>query len=527
VMEAPAPGSTEAAREAPAPTGDEHLRLSPSYPEFLVGLIGGMAGPVAQRRLARAAAWLRRSHWLSWPPPRGVASTWAMPHCILEPLLAYLRQLLESSRLFLEPIPEESDLARRVRYCLRHAGPLVRRTRELIAFFDRRAPCSAEVRRAETEEAVLRFLEDAGGLGGHGDLSATEAIAAAVMSAGCHEPDANPDVPVKLMILAVRQERRALIRFLAECWPSTVLDGPVAPVPDDLAGHFEMRFDLCSPLGVACLLGKDSTVRLLLECRSDPNQTPFTAFDHAQYQDYSPLMVACERGHSAAAAALLEWGARVDEICAEDWSVRDEWQTSVEYREYTALTLACFCGHVETVQLLLRAGAWADLECAEVKGDVEPLPRVTWQSSVDMAAAWQAGEEANELGGRLLEVLRASLPPDGGHGRCSGCQRCRRRGWFGAGEWAEAWFCSLCWESHAAGGVRRLEVASGCMGGGLVLGICADVVTLEEDMGSPFDPHDDPAYWDSDRNEVFARRESVTLEQLGELLDEASSARVL
>jgi len=114
----------------------------------------------------------------------------------------------------------------------------------------------------------------------------------------------------------------------------------------------------CTPLSIAAINGKVSTVKLLLESGADPN----IPCNHGP----NPLIMACSRGYEIIVRLLVEKGADVNKI---------------DQQGLSALSYAVEAGHAGIVNTLIEHGA--EIEVMNSLGET-PLIRAARNGSVEV-----------------------------------------------------------------------------------------------------------------------------------------------
>ncbi|CAE8632674.1 unnamed protein product [Polarella glacialis] len=488
--------------------GSMSTSLAMEVPGKMWGLIANLAGPLAQRRFARCAAWAWHEDALSWPPAEAFTKDWAIP-----------------DELRVTAWKEVKMLWSCVQHCREHDARLelvphmLQKLESLLPVcqdFDLCSELSAEL----AAEMLNSLLEDAS----RADSSVTETFCIVLGSSGqimlpwMHQHSYTYVQPQ--LNAAAAFGRASLCRLLLELTADLEVE---ADSPRILKNDGRFCGKRTTPLCAACALGQVATVKALLDCKAYPGTVLEMTEDAVRYEGHTALTIACKLGHVDVVRLLLERNAAldVDQVCVEDDSDRDMHRNdesfSIEYRERTALLLACEAGHAEVVELLLASGAWADFECSEICNRrckiTGPMPQQSWRSPLGEAAKLARSSASNlcikgkgkgkgrgqlaaywaGVGEKIHELLQQSLALTSRHAGCGCCGRLRRHGWHSSQQWNNGWFCNECWESWFNEGARYVKIASG-HGGGLELKICGDTVTLRQDYG--MGPHDDELFED-------------------------------
>ena len=111
-----------------------------------------------------------------------------------------------------------------------------------------------------------------------------------------------------------------------------------------------------TPLIIACEKGHEEVVRMLLGEGANK--------EYANNQGAIPLFMACQQGHTAVLKLLLDEGANMDEVIIQGHE-----------RGYTPLFMACNRGHDATVRLLLQYGATSIEENAKFQPAANAVQR--------------------------------------------------------------------------------------------------------------------------------------------------------
>ena len=167
-------------------------------------------------------------------------------------------------------------------------------------------------------------------------------------------PDRLPDIDQIFFAISISM---ACLDFVVQNFRRVTVDRD--GVDEDGSKHFSWYEDRarnngCTPLFIACENGHLAAARRMLESQLDNGAE---VIDRANHKGMTPLYVACEKGHVDAARLLLEKDADVDR--ADKWG-------------QTPLFIACCNGHVDAARLLLDNGA--EVNRAIYKGGAYKTP---------------------------------------------------------------------------------------------------------------------------------------------------------
>merc|ERR1711939_89516 len=163
-----------------------------------------------------------------------------------------------------------------------------------------------------------------------------------------------------------------------------------------------------TPLYIACWRGHVDAARLLLDNDA--------AVDRPNKNGATPLYIACQNGHDAVATLLLDKGAAVDRAREDGW---------------TPLYVACSNGHVAVAMLLLDKGAAVD--------------RAKEDGGTPLSIAKERGHKAivTLLESKLLESLPPPAPQSGAD-KCKICLEKEATWSFVHGSTAHLALCEEC-----------------------------------------------------------------------------------